>query len=374
MTRWNCFWPLLALGLACSSLGCSGTDSAKPAATQPAERPSGPRADFRSGTTLDAGEVDYARSRDFPFLVNNTGGAPLTLKLAKKSCSCADVKLPDEPIAPGGEGKVEIRWAPIPGNSGKYDVTATVETNDPLMHSVQLTVHTFIKPLVHIFIEGREENSILDFGDAPILPGKPRSREVKVFSTELPSFTLDPRCPVEGVTSEKKAMRAGDRVGKYEVRSGYTLDVTAKDTLPLGYLRTSLDLALRDLGDQPDRTVTIPVYAVVGSGAFSVEPAVFRFRKARITDEDTARVNLTIDAAPDMGAVTVDSWTPKFLKVDAPEKRPSGKWLIVVHIPKNNPEAAKYQPDSFMEGQVVLKVSGIARPVTIRVKWEPLGE
>ena len=95
------------------------------------------------------------------------------------------------------------------------------------------------------------------------------------------------------------------------------------------------------------------------------------FHKPRITTEDTAKVNLTLTTAAGAGGVVVESYEPKFLKVDAPAKQPSGKWQITAHLPADDAEAAKYQPDGFMEGKVVLKVAGLDRPVTIRVKWVP---
>lgn len=367
MIRWHYGWPLLIL-----ALGCSGRETG--GSTAPAtERSGSAAADFRGGTTINAGEVDYARSRDFTFPVANTGGAPLELKLEKKSCSCAEVQMPDGPIAPGGEGKVVINWAPIPGHSGNYDVVATLRTNDPQAPEAQLTIHTFIKPLVRVFIQGEESNDILDFGNDPILLNQPRTREVKVFSTELPSFSLEASTPIPGLRVVKKPLPAGEHLGDYVVRSGYEIEITTGDKLPLGYLRTVLDLALSGLGDQPNRTITVPVYAIVGSGAVSVTPEVFQFKTAHITDGEQAKVHLVVNSA-EVGAVTVESWEPKFLKVDAPQKDPSGKWLIVAHIPKDNAEAAKFQPDAFMEGKVVLKVAGLNRPVTIRVKWVPEGK
>jgi hypothetical protein len=371
MRRLHTLWLFFVVALGCSLLGCGGTQTEGPTAVQPVESTRGPRAEFRGPTTIDAGEVDYARTREFVFPVGNPGGAPLTLKLVKRSCNCADVVLP-APIPPGAEGKVVINWAPIPGNKGTYTVSADLETNDPQKAKVELSIQATIKPLVHIFIDGKEENDIVDFGDGPILPNQPRTRELKLFSTELPQFALAPSCPLPGLKIETKPIKAGEQLGDYVARSGYTLELHASDQLPPGYVRTSLDLALSNLGDQPNRTINVPVYAVVGDSAFSVAPeGGFAFRKPRITDEDTAKVNLTLTTAVGEGGVVVESYEPKFLKVDAPVKQPSGKWLITAHMPKDDPEAAKYQPDAFMEGKVVLKVAGMQRPVTIRVKWDP---
>src|SRR5262245_15652222 len=94
----------LTLGLA--SLGCGGaaTTNAESSPTPP-EGP--PKAELRGGSAIDGGEMDYARPRDFPFTIANTGGAPLELTLTSKSCSCADVDVPAS-IAPGREGKLVV--------------------------------------------------------------------------------------------------------------------------------------------------------------------------------------------------------------------------------------------------------------------------
>jgi hypothetical protein len=171
---------------------------------------------------------------------------------------------------------------------------------------------------------------------------------------------------------KKTPLEAGKRLGSYEVRSGYTVELRATDKLPLGYFRADLHLALSKLGADPDRTITVPVYAVVGNGSFDVSPSVLRFTKPSITDGDTAKVNLTFINPPADMSVKVKSFEPKFLQVDEPVKLAPGRWRITAHIPKDNPDAAKLQADpDGMEGQVVLEVDGLDRPFPIRVRWNP---
>jgi hypothetical protein len=354
---------LLLLALALAPFGCGPKPTA---AALP------PKADFRGGTTLDAGEVDYTPPRDFTFTVANTGGAPLQLKLVRKSCECAEVRVPAAAIAPGADDKVVIRWAPLPGNSGDHDLTATLETNDPAAAAVDLRVKAHIKPLVHLFIEGAKDPSYIDFGDEPIPPGEARTRELKVFTTELPAFVLEATSPAAGLKVETEPLAAGTRLGDREVSCGYTVKLRTTDRLPLGYVRTVLNLALSKLGSQPDRTLTVPVYAVVGNDAYTLSPAALVFRKPNITDEDTAQVNLRFKTPPANESVAVESYEPKFLKVDVPQKLGEGSWRIAAHLSRDSAEAAKFQPDSFMEGQVVLKVAGLDRPVIVRVKWDPV--
>jgi hypothetical protein len=365
MTRSHHLLLLGPVALALAVLGCGGT--ATTAVTADTGLPEPPKLQV-GNTRLNAGEVDYARPRDFPFTITNAGGMPLELTLTHKSCSCASVDVP-APIPPGGQDKVVIHWAPIPGNTGAYTVSADLSTNDPNARTLKLAIDALIHPTVRVLIEGRENSSFVDFGDEPVPPGQKRERELQVFSTKLDKFDLDASTALPGFEIEKTPLAAGAPVDG--ARSGYKLVLRTTDKLPIGYVRTDLNLALRNLGGEPDRTLSIPVYAVIGSGIFSVSrPGLFLFQKPNITDEDTQRVDLTIiSKAPDE-KVEVASYEPKFLKVDPPQQLPGGRWRITAHL--GNPDAAKFQPDAPVEGQVVLKVSGLDRPVPIRVKWSPL--
>jgi hypothetical protein len=288
------------------------------------------------------------------------------------------VDVPASAIAPQAEGKVVVHWAPAPGSVGAVDLAIDVQTNDPKNKSLRFTISGNIQPTVRVFVEGKEtmpgEFFSADFGDNPIPPGEKRTREVKVFSTSLRSFDLRATCSVPGFDIPQPArLPAGARVGDYDVACGYSLEVSTTKDLPLGYVSGDLNLTLSNQSDgQPDRTVPVPVRAVVGQGVCTVSPAEFRFSKPDITDEDTAKVRLTFINPPAKEEVSVESAEPSFVQVDKPERGLDGKWLITAHLPKNNAEAAKCQSDPPMIGKVLLKVSGLDRPVTVRVKWEPL--
>jgi len=156
------------------------------------------------------------------------------------------------------------------------------------------------------------------------------------------------------------------------VLSGYKFEVSTTKDLPIGYVRGQLDLALSKLGEgEADRTIALPVYAIVGQGHFTLQPDMLLFKKPDITEEDTARVNLTFNTPSPRESVTVKSVEPKFLTCDKPEKGLDGRWRITVHMPRNNAEAAKYQADPPMIGRVVLEVGGLERPVIVKVMWQP---
>jgi hypothetical protein len=379
MTRSHRPLLLLFLALGLAPLGCGGTPTG-PTDTAPSAEPAPPKVDVPGGTLAEAGEVDYAVPRDFVFPVSNTGGAPLELTLLRKSCSCAKVELPAQAIAPGGQGKVTVSWTPKPGQTdwspkpGQVEapsVTVTVATNDPKTKEFQFTVKAHIKPLVHFLIEGKEDAFYVDFGNDPIRPGEARVRELQLFSTELPEFDLDVTCPLPGLKVSKEKLSAGAPVD--EAKCGYKVELTATKDLPVGYVRTDLHITLRKLGQAPDRTLILPVYAVSGTGVVTVrQPGLFQFTKPKMTDGDTARIDVTFDVPTGNENIAVESVEPKFVQVDTPQKVSPGRWRITAHLPKDDPEAAKLQVDPPMEGQVVLKVAGLDRPVPVRVKWDPL--
>jgi hypothetical protein len=363
---------LLALGLA--ALGCGGTPTTSGGPPPPDDEHAPPKAEVRGETNLTAAEADFARPQEFTFTVANTGGSPLELKLAHKSCFCTDVEVPASAVAPGSQGNVVVRWTPSVGSAGAFSLAADVGTNDPKNKTLRFLINARVRPLVRVLVEGRENNAYLDFGDDPLPPGEKRTREVKVFSTALKSFTLDASVTEPGFKIATTPIPAGTVVGDHDnVLSGYTLEISTTKDLPLGYVQGQLNLALSGLGEgQPDRTLTLPVYAVIGQGVCTISPAAFLFKKSQISEEDEAKVRLTYINPTGKGVVTVASVEPSFLKVDAPKKGLDGKWLITAHLPANSPEATKYQANPPMVGTVVLKVAGLERPVTVKVKWDPL--
>ncbi len=368
MTRSHCLCSVTVVTLGLASFGCTASPTTNQSSTEPAKPP---KVEVRGDKTIDAGEVDYAKPRDFPFTIANIGGSPLELTLTHKSCSCAEVEMPAGPIAPGAASKLVIKWAPIPGNAGPYTLFADLDTNDPQAKVFRLTVTALIRPLVRVFVDGKEDNSFVDFGDEPIPPGQAKIREVKVFSTKLEKFDIEAACTLPGFDIKTTPLDPGSPVS--DARCGYAIELKTTDKLPLGYVRTDLNITLRHLGSEPDRTIHVPVYAVIGNGIFTVVPSEFRFSKPNITDEEAAKVILTfVGVKGSKESVEVASYEPKFLRVDPPLSLGRSRWLITAHL--GNPEAAKFQADAPVEGQVVLKVAGLDRPVPIRVKWNPVAK
>jgi len=88
----------------------------------------GPKIEFLAkDNTIDYGTVSKATDngiRTFEF--RNTGDAPLIIKNVQSTCGCTVPTKPNEPIAPGKIGKIEVKYNMQMGAIRK---TITVESN-----------------------------------------------------------------------------------------------------------------------------------------------------------------------------------------------------------------------------------------------------
>ena len=75
------------------------------------------------GTLLD-GEVI-----SFSFIFRNTGGSPLKVMKAEKSCGCIEIHYNSNPIAPGDSSAIEI-VLDTAGEWGNMIKEATIETSE----------------------------------------------------------------------------------------------------------------------------------------------------------------------------------------------------------------------------------------------------
>lgn len=88
----------------------------------------GPKIEFLAkDNTIDYGTVSKATDngiRTFEF--RNTGDAPLIIKNVQSTCGCTVPTKPNDPIAPGKTGKIEVKYNMQMGAIRK---TITVESN-----------------------------------------------------------------------------------------------------------------------------------------------------------------------------------------------------------------------------------------------------
>src|SRR5262245_48589559 len=301
-------------------------------------------------TVLNAGDVDYAVPRDFTFRVGNTGTAALHLRLLRRSCSCGDVDMPAQEIAPGNEGTIHLRWKPIPGKTGSYTLSVEIQTDDPQTPHLRLEVRGQINPLVRLV---PEDWSMIDFG--LVKPGQVASRELRLVSAKLATLDVEAQTSHPGLTASvsKLAAEAGG-----DFKSGHTVVVRTSAGLPSGYFRESLTLKVRMPGE-PAREIVLPVYGEVENGVFQVMPQEVEFRKPKVTDEDSKRVRVQFLVPSEAERLEVAGCEPSFLQWDPPTRLRPGLWEFAVRLPSGNAAAAAYQVDGFFEGRVLLRASGL---------------
>lgn len=83
--------------------------------------------------TLESNTVDYGTIKQHgeplrKVKFTNTGTEPLVIKNARGSCGCTVPTWPKEPIMPGAEAEIEIRYAT--NRLGKINKTVKITTNE----------------------------------------------------------------------------------------------------------------------------------------------------------------------------------------------------------------------------------------------------
>lgn len=84
---------------------------------------------------LDYGKVDYASDGTREFKFTNVGKEPLIISNAKGSCGCTVPSAPKEPIMPGEEGVIKVKYdTKRPGSFTKrVTLTSNAETSTKVL-------------------------------------------------------------------------------------------------------------------------------------------------------------------------------------------------------------------------------------------------
>jgi len=100
----------------------------QPAQTQPAPDPATLTAVKFAEEVFDFGTVKAGEPVEHVYKFTNTGDKPLTISNARGSCGCTVPDWPREPIAPGAEGEIKVRFD-SKGKNGAQNKTVTVTAN-----------------------------------------------------------------------------------------------------------------------------------------------------------------------------------------------------------------------------------------------------
>ncbi len=100
----------------------------------------------------DFGTVPKGQVLDWTFEIKNTGTADLEIKSANPSCGCTVADF-DRLIKPGQIGKV-VAHVDTTNFSGPIAKSVTIQSNDPMTPTAQVTIHASVKPYVEAYPAG----------------------------------------------------------------------------------------------------------------------------------------------------------------------------------------------------------------------------
>ena len=95
-------------------------------------------------TEIDYGSIKKSADGIREFKFTNTGDIPLILDRCKGSCGCTVPKCPKEPIAPGEEGVIEVKFN-SKGKKNKQTKTVTINANT-VPEQTRITISANVTP------------------------------------------------------------------------------------------------------------------------------------------------------------------------------------------------------------------------------------
>jgi len=97
------------------------------ASGKPVEPGSAPQITFAE-EKHDFGTITQGEVVSYSFVFKNTGGSDLVISTAQGSCGCTVPNWPKEPIKPGGQSTIDVKYDSH-GKSGVETKTVTLTTN-----------------------------------------------------------------------------------------------------------------------------------------------------------------------------------------------------------------------------------------------------
>ena len=120
-------------------------DPARDAAKPEAAAPTGPTTSITfAENSWDFGTIDEGDVVTHVFKFTNTGDEPLILDRCKGSCGCTVPQCPKEPIAPGAEGEIEVKFN-SKGKKNNQTKTVTINANTDPGQTI-LKIKAFVNP------------------------------------------------------------------------------------------------------------------------------------------------------------------------------------------------------------------------------------
>lgn len=133
--------PVLTAMIALSLAGCGVGDN-RAIAMQQVMRDSARYTTIQwLDSTKDFGTIPEGQKVDVSFRFRNTGSSPLVITNVRPSCGCTIAEQPQQPIAPGGEGKISATFNSN-GHTGvnRKALFVTANTKGSQNYSLHFTV------------------------------------------------------------------------------------------------------------------------------------------------------------------------------------------------------------------------------------------
>ncbi len=215
---------------------------------------------------IDKGDIPWhGKPIVYEFPVRNMGEAPLVIEDIKTNCKCLGAESPNEPILPGCEGTIILKYSVNEGK-GPFKHEALVKSNDPSLPLVKLTAAGNTDTKVEItpkyvylgkVIPGQKKTATISMhftGDFPleIRELSSEKKQVKVVHNVLSQKLA--RQLRHGVTSGKEPMLIIPNTHILQVIYEAGISDIGKKTIDTIFIHTNVD---------GFEKISVPVYAKV---------------------------------------------------------------------------------------------------------------
>jgi hypothetical protein len=276
----------------------------------------------------DFGTVAKGEKLEWAFQVKNNGTADLEIIAARPACGCTVAEF-DKVIKPGQTGKVKavVDTAAFAGPVAK---AVTLETNDPVNPSVQVTIHAVVKPYVEAHPAG--------FVRYMLLQGDAETKRVLLYSEEKEPFEIvKVEAPQEWIKVDYKKAE-GDEVVSTVGRAGqnqYRLNITVGGPdAKIGPLAEKIKV-ITNSKHQPEYNISV---SGVVRPTFRVDATAVNFGEVAPTDV-AAKRSVVLRSnnleAPDSFVVSKVESSVASVKADVKPTAMKGEYEVTLQVDKD---------------------------------------
>lgn len=186
------------------------------------------------------GAADFGEVRSCQFRVRNNAARAVTFQVAEKSCTCAGIEVPRQPVEPGQEGVVTVRWSPKVEvlETSLARVWAEISTGDE--HRIRLEATGTIEPVLMVaFPRGPLDLGKLSLADLD----QPHHRLVVEIYSKREAFPVPTaKFVTQGLEVQSMEPLTVDRLQTLQAKAGYRLTIKPNKQLAHGTLLEQLQI------------------------------------------------------------------------------------------------------------------------------------